>query len=156
MLPRANLATAVEAAERIRAGIASAPCYTERDNVHPTVSVGVAQADRSEDAAGLIGRADEALYASKDNGRNCGHFHDGRSCRRIGTDELATNLPTETVTSSSSAVPEALLDALDQLGAAAEPANPSCEPADPQLKNIYDSLRDRLASILAPGGPARP
>jgi len=116
----------------------------------------VAQAGRGEDAASLIGRADEALYASKQNGRNCGHFHDGRSCRRIEPNVVADSTLAETDAEQSSAVPEALLEALEQLGAAAESTDPSSEPADHQLKEIYDSLRDRLAELLGPGASTRP
>ncbi len=160
VLSHADLAQAKEAAERIRTAVGSDPCHTEHDEIHPTISVGVAQADRGEDAASLIGRADEALYASKQNGRNCGHFHDGRSCRRIGPEAIAAGVPaeteTETAAESPSAVPEALLEALEQLGAAAESTDPSSEPPDHQLKEIYNSLRDRLSEILEPGASARP
>ena len=34
-------------------------------------------------SASILERADEALYASKNAGRNCGHFHDGRVSRLL-------------------------------------------------------------------------
>ncbi len=53
--------------------------------LHVTVSAGVAQFAPGETAASLIGRADDALYASKEMGRDCGHFHDGSQILPLGS-----------------------------------------------------------------------
>jgi diguanylate cyclase (GGDEF)-like protein len=58
---------------------------------HLTVSLGVAVfPEDCSDRAGLIARADAALYAAKRGGRNrvCGHGEEARDARRISASEL--------------------------------------------------------------------
>jgi len=71
VMPGAGLAEARIAAERLRASVASSG-FTLKDGtaVPVTVSVGVAQAQRGEALDSLLRRADEALYAAKNGGRN--------------------------------------------------------------------------------------
>ena len=53
----------------------------EGKSLSVTASIGVAcVGDGDDDPARLIRRADEALYKSKEAGRNCGHWHDGTQC----------------------------------------------------------------------------
>ncbi len=85
VLPATELEAAKLAAERAREAIAAEPFQFEGTELHVTVSVGVAQARAEDDAAALIGNADEALYASKGAGRKCSHYHDGTRCLPIGT-----------------------------------------------------------------------
>jgi diguanylate cyclase (GGDEF)-like protein len=61
-----------QAAERLRAAIASTPTRYEGRELLVTVSMGVAQYDGERDIAGksLVDRADKAMYASKNEGRN--------------------------------------------------------------------------------------
>lgn len=64
ILPRAGRDAALEVAERIRAAVARSSGIT--------VSIGVATlSDEPRTPEALIGRADEALYRAKRNGRNC-------------------------------------------------------------------------------------
>lgn len=49
-----------------------------------TASAGIAQFIPGETAPSLIGRADDALYASKEMGRDCAHFHDGTKVVPLG------------------------------------------------------------------------
>ncbi len=72
LLPGADLATASQAAERIRAAVAASATSYEGRTVGVTISLGAAQYDPSRDrsAKSLIDRADQALYASKQAGRD--------------------------------------------------------------------------------------
>jgi two-component system cell cycle response regulator len=72
LLPEADAERAVQAAERVRASIAATPTEYEGKSLAVTVSLGVAQYDPARDPSGksLIDRADMALYASKQGGRN--------------------------------------------------------------------------------------
>lgn len=83
ILPRTAIADAVELADRLRRAVAATVFAAELAHLKITVSLGLAESLPGETAALLVKRADEALYASKHGGRNCGHYHDGRTCRRI-------------------------------------------------------------------------
>ena len=72
-----------KAAERFRQSVAVAKCPFEGRELAVSVSVGAAEPRVDEDTVSLIKRADAALYASKEAGRNRGHFHDGERCRPI-------------------------------------------------------------------------
>jgi eukaryotic-like serine/threonine-protein kinase len=58
-------------AERIREKVAAEPVPTRAGPVRVTISVGLAErAGAAEDLASVLARADEALYAAKQAGRN--------------------------------------------------------------------------------------
>ncbi len=80
ILPAANGEAALAVAGRINAEIARRACRFEDHRLKVTVSLGVAQAIPLEDASRLIGRADAALYAAKESGRNCCRYDNGRTC----------------------------------------------------------------------------
>ena len=65
------------AAERIRTAVESLTVEFEGKKLKVTTSIGLAQWNEVEGIARLLKRADDALYASKKAGRNCGHWHDG-------------------------------------------------------------------------------
>jgi diguanylate cyclase (GGDEF)-like protein len=75
LLPSANLGSALRVAERLRATLAAKPAATDAGPVGCTVSIGVAiMDDETAGVEALLKRADEALYAAKNGGRNrvCG------------------------------------------------------------------------------------
>jgi diguanylate cyclase (GGDEF)-like protein len=69
LLPGRDEAAAVALAERIRRALTDAAMEVDGHAVGATVSIGVA-ASRIGDLAGLLGRADSALYRAKEEGRN--------------------------------------------------------------------------------------
>jgi diguanylate cyclase len=89
VLPRTHLVEASEIADRLRRAVAETMFTPELAHLKITISLGVSEAAANDDAATLMKRADEALYASKRGGRNCGHYHDGLACRRISIAEDA-------------------------------------------------------------------
>lgn len=70
-LRNCDLANAERIAETIRQTVAQADFTFEGRIIPATVSIGVAKLEPEEDAEGLISRADAALYAAKQAGRNC-------------------------------------------------------------------------------------
>jgi len=83
LLPETGLEAAAEAAERIRGAMDELRYKNDKgETLHTTVSLGVASriaADDSPDA--LIARADNALYHSKNTGRNSVSIHIDGECR---------------------------------------------------------------------------
>ncbi len=89
VLPATNLDDAGHVAERIRKLIADRPFSFETTELRANVSIGVAEAIPGESAETIYKRADEAVYAAKQTGRNNSNIHDGSHCKRIihcGTD----------------------------------------------------------------------
>jgi diguanylate cyclase (GGDEF)-like protein len=68
-LPATDLSGAHSVAERLRRSIADVPIPTERGDITITISLGVAS--NTQDVATLVNRADAAMYAAKQAGRNC-------------------------------------------------------------------------------------
>ncbi|MBN2187136.1 MAG: diguanylate cyclase [Dehalococcoidia bacterium] len=70
-LPKTDLSSALNVAERIRKAIEVAEMKDSEGNVfNVTVSQGLSSHEQGEDEHSLISRADDALYAAKENGRN--------------------------------------------------------------------------------------
>lgn len=71
LLPNTALHEAMQAAERMRVAISQQPVLLEGgDAFHLTTSVGVAEIQPEETLESLLRRADAALYAAKQSGRN--------------------------------------------------------------------------------------
>ena len=71
LLPNANAETAAAVAERLRLMIEATVIPTDKGAIRCTVSIGVATlTDRDGDFDALLERADRALYAAKNGGRN--------------------------------------------------------------------------------------
>lgn len=84
VLPGVDVRRAQEIAERARSLIEGTRFQHNGLTLRLTVSVGLACAQSAETAEALVNRADAALYHSKEAGRNCSHWHDGRACERFG------------------------------------------------------------------------
>ncbi len=70
VLPKVDLATAWNIAERARATVESSGLVAAGVAIRVTISIGVAERRPNEDRDALINRADQALYAAKEAGRN--------------------------------------------------------------------------------------
>jgi diguanylate cyclase len=73
LLPRTELRTGAEVAERLRSLVAdhAHEIETRLEEITVSLSLGVVEARAGEDAEGILARADEALYRAKQAGRNC-------------------------------------------------------------------------------------
>jgi diguanylate cyclase (GGDEF)-like protein/PAS domain S-box-containing protein len=70
VFPETQLGEATVVAERLREAIAELPIIVGGRAIEMTVSIGVAAMADVPDLQALVGRADEALYAAKRDGRN--------------------------------------------------------------------------------------
>jgi two-component system cell cycle response regulator len=72
LMPETDMAVATMVAERLRRRIAGEPFLIQQSarRVEVTISIGLATLGREEGAAGLLKRADQALYRAKRDGRN--------------------------------------------------------------------------------------
>ncbi|MGL4368328.1 MAG: GGDEF domain-containing protein, partial [Spirochaetota bacterium] len=72
VMPRTALEDALVAAERIRRNIENSRVKHDGHDLSVTVSIGVSQFDPARDSStrDIIERADKAMYASKESGRN--------------------------------------------------------------------------------------
>jgi diguanylate cyclase (GGDEF)-like protein len=71
LLPDTNCTNAVAKAEIIRQAIADRPFQVNQLTLYKSISIGVAEWDRTESNDSLFARADTALLSAKQSGRNC-------------------------------------------------------------------------------------
>ena len=71
VLNGADTNTAHHVAERVREHVSSQPINLQGLEIQSSISLGVAVAQPDDDIERLLERADKALYAAKDAGRNC-------------------------------------------------------------------------------------
>lgn len=83
LFPGHELADAAVHAERARTAIYRAPVEYEGTSFRVTASAGLAEFKTDESDEDLIQRADSALYAAKEAGRNCQQWHDGSTSHAL-------------------------------------------------------------------------
>ena len=72
VLPGADAATAMQVAERLRAGIEANPVVTRAGTIRVTISLGITLVNHAnDDVDAILRRADNAMYQAKNDGRNC-------------------------------------------------------------------------------------
>ncbi len=88
ILPGTDIREACRAARRARQAIAAARFEAQDGAWQVTVSLGAAQCMEIDTPAGLVKRADDALYAAKRAGRNRAFWHDGVQCLLVDGEAL--------------------------------------------------------------------
>jgi len=135
-------------AEQVRLSIAGTTFRVNNRPLSVTVSGGLAELLAGEDEKELIGRADEALYASKRAGRNRGHFNDGRS------NHLLQAAPTKPAFPPSQATATQVGD--EWLSDADAASETSLHEPIPQISNrpaFFDELIRRLVGWRGGSAP---
>jgi diguanylate cyclase len=97
VLPDATLGDARQVADRARRNIEGERFEFHGQHLQVTTSVGVAELAADEDVAALLRRADEALYAAKQGGRNCVYWHDGRQAQSVDLESPTEKTPQDDV-----------------------------------------------------------
>lgn len=80
ILPSTDNHAAIKTCRHLQAAICAAGFEIDGQKIALTVSVGLANCMNGDDAELLMRRADMALYAAKQNGRNRSYQHNGASC----------------------------------------------------------------------------
>ena len=89
-------------------------CFNhEGKEVQVTASFGVAEVSLTANGAAIVGRADRALYAAKNDGRNCVYLDDGANVRRVVAHKPPSSVaptaePPATADPAQTVVPETL------------------------------------------------
>jgi diguanylate cyclase len=83
IVPQTTVNDALAHADRLRRAIAGAVFRFGERHLSVTASIGVAQLRPDEEPSVLVRRVDEALYASKNAGKNTVHWHDGQAVHPI-------------------------------------------------------------------------
>jgi diguanylate cyclase (GGDEF)-like protein len=139
LLPSTSLEDAIQAAQKVREAVARVAIDRNNQQIAVTVSGGLATIESNERVEALIQRADSALYAAKDAGRNCTFLHNGIDCR------LAEGSQSEAAQSSSSTA--RLVEMINSPDAHKPPAN---DPQDGQFMGFGVYLpRDTISAELA-------
>ncbi len=81
--PGTSVLDACSSALRACEAIEKSSFVYEGNNLHVTVSLGLAEILSNETANGMLKRADSAMYAAKEAGRNCVYLHDGKDFRPV-------------------------------------------------------------------------
>ena len=126
LLSAATPEQAGQIADEILTAVANRPFCVDDATLHITVSVGLSIVQPGDGPLTLLRRADDALYASKHAGRNCGYFHDGETCKPIHGDQTPAT-PAEAQ------------------GPHEETGSPSS--SDVELLSLVDDLRTRLTAL---------
>jgi diguanylate cyclase (GGDEF)-like protein len=139
LLPSTSLEDAISAAQKVREAVARVAITRNNQQINVTVSGGLATIEPNERVEALIQRADSALYAAKEAGRNCTFLHNGIDCR------LAEGLQSEMAQASN---PAARLVELINSPDAHKP--PIEEPQDAPIMKFGTFLpRDTISAELA-------
>lgn len=117
LLPYTTLDDAMIAVRKSLLGIADSVFEHEGQTLQITASGGLANIQNYEDGESLVRRADEALYAAKHAGRNCGFAQYADRCARIPDDAAPAAAPPVDIASDANLEPisEQLLAACVEL-----------------------------------------
>ena len=82
VLPKTTLEEACKAAERVGQESVRTPYKVGELDLAVSFSIGVREVASGETEKDVFQKADRALFAAKNGGRNCCYYHDGATCRR--------------------------------------------------------------------------
>ena len=140
ILPRTPVAEASLSADRVRQRIAEHGFRCDGQNLRVTASLGVAQVFLGETITHLVDRADAALYAAKEAGRNQVYWHDGTDVHPLRRPEVKPALPEK-------AMPTAAAER--QPSRQPEKEEPALDEGKTMIGQIRMSNRTEFCIILA-------
>jgi diguanylate cyclase len=155
LLPSTSMDGAILAAQNVREAVARIAINRNNQQIAVTVSGGLATIESNEKVEVLIQRADSALYAAKEAGRNCTFLHNGVECQSAES--------SQSVLATSSSTAARLVELINSPEAQNSPTNePDDEPVmefgvylprdtiSPELAQTCDELRRFLEERATP------
>lgn len=100
LFPNTTLEEAAPVAVGVRRAIYRSVVNFEEKTLRVTASAGIAQSRNGESEDEWIKRADEALYAAKNAGRNCQHWHNGAQVLPLEDEDGEIKVPEFALVSS--------------------------------------------------------
>jgi len=97
IFPGSDVGASISIGERARAAIAEQVFEFQDLDLRVTASGGLAQLQPEETAEELVKRADDALYVCKEEGRDCGYWHDGADSHAIALFQSAAEEENEPI-----------------------------------------------------------
>ena len=152
ILPGTDLQEAIRTAERVRAALEDQR-FEHQGTTHTiTISVGLAESNHGDNAASLLRRADAALFAAKEGGRNCVFANTGACCESAAAalDKLASRNGSESTSTNKGQadlwLPGTESD-IDETGTFASALDPRIDALTglPNRQSFSEALRPRLA-----------
>jgi len=144
ILSRTTSEDALQTMTQVRQAVERSAFDFNGNTLRITTSIGGSHVQRGDaETAALVQRADEALYVSKNAGRNCVHWHDGRMITRVEPPaivEAKAEEPKKSEPKKSEAKKP-------------EPKKPELPPAAPlsaelELPDVVDELADTSVDTL--------
>ena len=139
IMPSTTIREAQTGVLRICSRIGESQFEFEGKKLKVTVSGGLAEMSTSDDEANLVKRADEALYAAKKGGRNCGYQHDGKLATLISAKPAAAAMP-EPKSAAAAAKPAA-----ESADASNDPFRTDVQTGLPNRTAFCEEVRRRAA-----------
>ena len=143
--------SAIPLAEAARAAIAREVVEFQGLDLKVTASGGVAQLRLNETGDELVKRADVALYVCKENGRNCGYWHDGSTSNPMkgfnGSSPPADAAPQSTQLDPVQDKPEVDTQPKRVPVVPDSPAAEAIFKLNEELENSKGLRRDRIAGL---------
>lgn len=93
IFPGMGLQEVLPRAEKGRAALAHEVFEFQGKDLKVTASGGIAQLQSGESGEQLVKRADDSLYVCKENGRNCGYWHDGQTSHPMKESSATSETP---------------------------------------------------------------
>ncbi len=143
-----SLEESLQLIESARQAIGSREIQFENKRLRVTASMGLARLDAGETVDGWIQRADDCLYRSKNEGRDCGHWSDAGKYYRIG-DACSITEKARGVTSGDRKDTEGVRNVDERSTTRATPASTVTEVALASESHPFPYLPDRAELMVS-------